>query len=76
MFHRIEELTDVQIQHPVYLSFHDRNIHGVQCIVLASSRPESIGKSQKVSLVDLIQYSHYRLLYDFVFQTHNAQRSF
>ena len=76
MFHGIEELTDVQIQHPVYLSRHNRRMQGIQCVMLTSSRSESIGKPQKISLVDLVQHRHHRLLYDFVLQTHNAQRSF
>lgn len=76
MFHCIEELTDIQIQHPVYLSLHNRNIQGIQCIMLTLSRSESVGKPQKISLVDLIQHGHYCLLHDFVFQTQYTQRPF
>lgn len=56
MFHGIEELTDVQIQHPVYLSRHNRRMQGIQCVMLTSSRSESIGNPQKISLVDLVQH--------------------
>lgn len=37
MFYGIEELTDVQIQHPVYLSFHNRHIQSIQRVMLPSS---------------------------------------
>ncbi|MDM3354942.1 hypothetical protein OGV65_02980 [Citrobacter sp. Cb004] len=43
VFHRIEELTDIQIQHPVYLLYHNRCVQGIQRVVLTSSRPESVG---------------------------------
>lgn len=76
MFHGIEELTDVQIQHPVHLSRHNRRVQSIQRVMLTSSRSESIGKSQKVSIVDLVQHRHHRLLYDLVLQTYNSQRSF
>lgn len=65
MFHGIEELTDVQIQHPVYLSLHNCHIQSIQRVVLPPLRPESIGK---ISLVNLVQHSHHRLLHDFIFQ--------
>src|ERR1700722_13772887 len=51
-------------------------MQGVQRIVLATPRPESVGEPEKVLLVDCFENHRYRLLDDFVLQAQNAQRSF
>ena len=55
VFHGIEELSNVQIQHPVHFPLDDAKSERIECIVLASTRPESVGKAFEVSLVDLIE---------------------
>ena len=46
----------------------------VQRIVLAASRPEPVGKAQKIRLVDGFQHVHDGLLDDFVLQAQDVQR--
>ena len=51
-------------------------MESVQRIVLAASRPESIGEPEEVFLVDCFENRRDRLLDDFVLQAQNAQRPF
>src|SRR5207253_9423894 len=51
-------------------------MEGVQRIVLAAPRPESVGEPEEVFLVDCFENRRDRLLDDFVVQAQNAQRSF
>jgi hypothetical protein len=51
-------------------------MEGVQRVVLAPPRPESVGEPEEVFLVDCFEDRRDRLLDDFVLQAQNAQRSF
>jgi len=51
-------------------------VEGVQRIVLATPRPESVGKPKEVFLVDCFENRRDRLLDNFILQTQNAQGSF
>ncbi len=52
----------------------DSHRQRVQRIMLASPRPESVGESQKILFVNLIQDHHHGPLDDFVFQRRDAHR--
>ena len=47
--HGIEKALDVRIEHPVHLLPEDPDVKGVQRIVLATLRSESIGEPRKSS---------------------------
>src|ERR1700693_3508529 len=51
-------------------------MESVQRIVLAASRPESVGEPEEVLLVDCFEYRRDRLLDDFILQAQNAQWPF
>ena len=72
---RIEEASYVHVQHPVHLPAVDSNIERVQRLVLAASRSESIGESQKVGFVDSVQYLDRGALHQLVFQRRHSERS-
>ena len=74
MIDRIEESTDVGIKDPVHLLSHDPFVECVQRIVLAASRSEAIGKTQEVSLVDLIEHRNGGLLCNLILQGRDTQR--
>src|SRR4030088_1492943 len=67
---------DIRVKHPVHLLPENAGVEGVQRIVLAAPRPESVGAPEKVFLVDCFENRRDRLLDDFVLQAQNAQRSF
>src|ERR1700759_4087881 len=70
------EASDIRVQHPVHLLPENAGVKGVQRIVLAAPRPESVGEPEEVFLVDCFENRRDRLLDDFVLQAQNAQRSF
>lgn len=74
MFDNIEELLQVQIQHPIHFPFTDSKRQCIECIVLAPAWPKAVGESHKVRFVDLIEQRHRRLLRDFVLYALNTQR--
>src|ERR1700676_5141459 len=74
-WHRSEEAPDLRVKHPVHLLPENAGVEGVQRIVLAAPRPESVGEPEKVLLVDCFENRRDRLLDDFVLQAQNAQRS-
>jgi hypothetical protein len=41
--HGIEEAPDIRVKHPVHLLPENAGVEGVQRIVLAAPRPESVG---------------------------------
>src|SRR6202011_6322029 len=59
--HGIEEAPDIRVKHPVHLLPENAGVESVQRIVLAASRPESIGKPQEVLLVDCLDRKSTRL---------------
>src|SRR6266516_303015 len=63
-------------QAPTHLLPENAGMEGVQRIVLAAPRPESVGEPEEVFLVDCFENRRDRLLDDFVLQAQNAQRSF
>jgi hypothetical protein len=74
--HGIEEAPDIRVKHPVHLLPENAGVEGVQRIVLAAPRPESVGEPEEVFLVDCFEDRRDSLLDDFVLQAQNAQRSF
>jgi len=67
---------DIRVKHPVHLLPENAGVEGVQRIVLAAPRPESVGEPEEVFLVDCFEDRRDSLLDDFVLQAQNAQRSF
>ena len=49
---RVEEPTDVGVEHPVHLLPHESHPERIQRVMLAAPRSESIGEAQEVHLVD------------------------
>src|SRR3979409_2787824 len=72
---RVEERTDIGIEHPVDPSLPQPEGERVQRVVLAASGPESVAESQKLSLVDRRQNRHHRRLDDLILQCGDAERS-
>jgi len=54
MLYGIEELSYIQIQHPIHFLFADAITQCIQCIVLASCWPETIREPFKISFINLI----------------------
>ena len=71
---RVKEPRDIGVQYPVHLAAVDANRQGVQRIVRAAPRPESMAEPKEVSLPDGVQYFHQRALDDLVFQRRDTQR--
>src|SRR6266496_1799695 len=71
----IEERADVSVKHPVHLLCQYSDVQGIQRIVLALARPESIREPEKIRLVDCIHHLHRRPLDYLVFQRRDAERS-
>src|SRR5260370_7027378 len=76
MGHGIEEAPDIRVKHPVHLPPENADMESVQRVVLAASRPESVGEPEEVFLVDCFENRRDRLLNDFVLQAQNAQWPF
>ncbi len=74
MGHGIEEAPDIRVKHPVHLLPENAGVEGVQRIMLAAPRPESVGEPEEVFLVDCFENRRDCLLDDFVLQAQNAQR--
>jgi hypothetical protein len=64
--HGIEEAPDIRVKHPVHLLPENAGMEGVQRIMLAAPRPESVGEPKKVFLVDCFENRRDRLLDDLV----------
>jgi hypothetical protein len=71
----VEKPTNVCIEHPAHLSPLDPDRQGVQRVVLAASRPESVGETDEVLLVDGVQHLDRRSLDDLVLQRWHADRA-
>ncbi len=76
MGHGIEEAPDIRVKHPIHMLPENGGVESVQRIVLAASRPESIGEPKEVFLVDCFENRRDCLLDDFVLEAQNAQRPF
>src|ERR1700676_1079496 len=63
-WHRSEEAPDLRVKHPVHLLPENAGVEGVQRIVLAAPRPESVGEPEEVFLVDYFENRRDRLLDD------------
>jgi hypothetical protein len=72
--HHIEEAGDVGIQDPAHRRALDRHRQGIQRIVLAASRPETVAEAAEVLLVAGVQRFDRRPLDDLVLQRRDAER--
>jgi hypothetical protein len=70
----LQELTDVQVEHPVHLSRQQSGIERIQRIMLAASGPEPVRESEEVGFVDGIKHLDRGALDDFVFQRRYPER--
>ena len=70
-----EELADIRVEHPTHIppSYSDRE--RVQRMMRAASRPEPVGETQEIHLVDGVEYLDDGPLENLVFQRGDAQRS-
>jgi hypothetical protein len=64
----VEEATDVRVEDPVHILRHERRVQRPQRPVRTPARPESIGETHKVDLVDGAEYFGHRALDNLVFQ--------
>jgi hypothetical protein len=71
----VEEAPDISIQDPVHSSRQETDIESIEAVVLPLAGSISIGKTEKVSLVDRVQHFDRGPLDDLVFQSGNAQRA-
>ena len=69
----VEKALNVCIEHPVHSPFGEADIQGVQPVMGRAPRPETIGKSKEVHLVDGVEYRSDCMLDDFVGQGSDAQ---
>src|SRR5215813_13807825 len=72
--HGIVKALDIRIEHPVHPLPQDTDVESIQRIMLATPRPEPIGKPDEVLLVDRFQNCRDRLLDDLVLQTQDGKR--
>lgn len=72
---RVEESTDVDIEHPVHLLRQQPRVERVQRVVLAASRPEPVREAEEVRFVDGVEHLDGGALNDFVFQRGSTERS-
>src|SRR5258707_1109786 len=72
----VEKAANVHIEHPVHCLRQQSGVERIQRIMLASPRPESVRKTQKVGFVDSVQHLDGRSLVEFVFQHRTSERSF
>jgi site-specific DNA recombinase len=73
--HVVKEASNVGVEHPVHALPLDAHRQRVQRLVRAASGTEPIRESSEVHLINLVEYGHHGLLYDFVFQRRDAQRT-
>jgi hypothetical protein len=66
MFDSVEKCSDVQIKHPVHFPARDSDVERVQRIMLATPRPKTIRKTQKVLLPDVVENRPHGVLDHFV----------
>ena len=71
----VEKRTDVRVNDPVHFPPLDGCGQSVQCIVLALSRTEPVGKAEHVCIVHCHQHRTHRLLDYLVLHTGLAQRT-
>src|SRR5206468_11159578 len=71
---RIEEATDVRVEHPVHASRFDPDRQRIQRVVRAASRAKPVRDAEKVLFVNRAQHVDDGTLDDFVFQRGNAER--
>jgi site-specific DNA recombinase len=74
-FDRVEEATDVCVQHPVHVLRHERRVQRSQRQVRTPAGPESVREADEVDLVDGTEHFSYGTLDNLVFQCRNAERS-
>ena len=73
MFDPVEELPDIQIQHPVHFSSLDLHVEGIQRIVLPPAGPKPVGEAKEIFLVNVLHERNGCLLDQLIFQAQNAQ---
>jgi hypothetical protein len=70
-----EEVADVRVQHPVHLPAFDPNRERIQRVMRRAPRPESVGETEEVRLVDAVEHLHHGALDDLVLQRGDPQRT-
>jgi hypothetical protein len=71
----VEKASDVRIERPIHFPFGQADVQGVQSVMRAAPRPESIGKAEEVRLINGVEDWRPRVLDEFVLQSGNAQGS-
>src|SRR5665213_536119 len=75
MLQRIEEATQVRIEHPVHFLRRDPDRQRIQRLMRTAFGPKAVREAEKILLVDRIQYLDEGALDDFVFQHRHPQRA-
>ncbi len=70
----LEEPAQIGVEHPVHLLPQQPDRKRVQRIVLAAPRPEAVGETEKIRLVDRGQYLDDGTLDDLVLQRRDSER--
>ena len=69
-----EEVADVSVEHPVHLLARDPDRERVQRIMRRAPRPEPVGETKEVALIDRVQHLDQRPLEDLVLQRGDPER--
>src|SRR3954451_7719176 len=64
----VEKAPYVTIQHKVHTPSRQGHRERIQCLMRAASRPQPVGETQEVFLVNLVEEGHHGLLNDLVLQ--------
>src|SRR5208283_3474531 len=75
MLQRIEEATQIRIEHPVHFPRRDPDRQRIQRLVRITFRSEAVREAEEVLLVDCIQHLDNGALDDFILQHRHPQRA-
>jgi hypothetical protein len=74
MLQGIEKLLDISIEHPAYFLRTDPNRKGIQSLMRTTPKPKPIRESEKVRLIDRIQYLEDGTLDNLILQRRDSER--
>ncbi len=75
MLYCIEELTYIQIQHPIHFLFTNSVGERIERIVLTASRLKPVRKTFEAGFIDFTEECNYRLLHKLILSALNTERS-
>ena len=70
-----EELADIRVEHPVHVLPLDPDRERIQRVMRATSRPEPVGETPEIHLIDGVEHLDDGPLNNLVFQRGDAERA-